>query len=407
MTDYNITVGKDLLPELLSSQDGLAKLVEGVLNQILEAQVTESLGADKHERSGERIGYRNGYRPRQLYTRVGPVTLQVPQTRDGSFSTDIFKRYQRSEQAFVLALMEMVVNGVSTRKVSNITEELCGASFSKSTVSQLCTGLDARVSAFNERRFDGDSYPFIMVDAMFIKCREGDRVVSRAALTISGIRSDGYREILGLRIGDTESYATWEEAFKWLKSRGLKGVMYVVSDQHAGLVEAARKHFQGATWQRCQVHLMRNILGSCSVRHRKDVAEKAKLIFQAPDMEEARRRRDEFLEAFEKKVPKATACLEEAFDDAMAVMALPEKYRKRLRTTNMQERLNEEIRRRERVIRIFPNDESAWRLIGALLAEYNEQWQSRRYLNMDEFNDWLTESEADKSNVVGMSALTK
>ncbi len=407
MTDYNITVGKDLLPELLSSQDGLAKLVEGVLNQILEAQVSESLGADKHQRSDERIGYRNGYRPRQLYTRVGPVTLQVPQTRDGSFSTDIFKRYQRSEQAFVLALMEMVVNGVSTRKVSNITEELCGASFSKSTVSQLCTGLDARVTAFNERRFDGDSYPFIMVDAMFIKCRDGDRVVSRAALTISGIRSDGYREILGLRIGDTESYATWEEAFKWLKSRGLKGVMYVVSDQHAGLVEAARKHFQGATWQRCQVHLMRNILGSCSVRHRKDVAEKAKLVFQAPDMEEARRRRDEFIEAFEKKVPKAVACLEEAFDDAMAVMALPEKYRKRLRTTNMQERLNEEVRRRERVIRIFPNDESAWRLIGALLAEQNEQWQSRRYLNMDEFNDWLAENESEKSNVVGMNVLTK
>jgi putative transposase len=407
MTDYNITVGKDLLPELLSSQDGLAKLVEGVLNQILEAQVSESLGADKHERSVERIGYRNGYRPRQLYTRVGPITLQVPQTRDGSFSTDIFKRYQRSEQAFVLALMEMVVNGVSTRKVSNITEELCGASFSKSTVSQLCTGLDARVTAFNERRFDGDSYPFIMVDAMFIKCREGDRVVSRAALTISGIRSDGYREILGLRIGDTESYATWEEAFKWLKSRGLKGVMYVVSDQHAGLVEAARKHFQGATWQRCQVHLMRNILGSCSVRHRKDVAEKAKLVFQAPDMEEARRRRDEFIEAFEKKVPKAVACLEEAFDDAMAVMALPEKYRKRLRTTNMQERLNEEVRRRERVIRIFPNDESAWRLIGALLAEQNEQWQSRRYLNMDEFNDWLAENENEKSNIVGMNVLTK
>lgn len=407
MTDYNITVGKDLLPELLSSQDGFAKLVEGVLNQILEAQVSESLGADKHQRSEERVGYRNGYRPRQLYTRVGPITLQVPQTRDGSFSTDIFKRYQRSEQAFVLALMEMVVNGVSTRKVSNITEELCGVSFSKSTVSQLCVGLDGRVRAFNERRFDGDSYPFIMVDAMFIKCRDGDRVVSRAALTISGIRNDGYREILGLRIGDTESYATWDEAFKWLKSRGLNGVMYVVSDQHAGLVEAARKHFQGATWQRCQVHLMRNILGFTSVRHRKDVAERAKLVFQAPDMEEARRRRDEFIEVFEKKAPKAVACLEEAFDDAMAVMALPEKYRKRLRTTNMQERLNEEVRRRERVIRIFPNDDSAWRLIGALLAEQNEQWQTRRYLNMDEFNDWLAENQTEKSNVVGMNVLIK
>jgi len=406
MTDYNINVGKELLPELLSNQDGLAKLVESVLNQVLEAQASEILGADRYERTVVREGYRNGYRPRQLYTRVGPVTLRVPQTRDGSFSTDIFKRYQRSEQALLLSLMEMVVNGVSTRKVTNITEELCGVSFSKSTVSQLCTGLDARVKAFNERRFDNIDYPFIIVDAMFIKCRDGDRVVSRAALTISGIRADGYREVLGIQIGDTESFSTWDEAFRWLKSRGLKGVVYVVSDQHAGLVEAARKHFQGATWQRCQVHLMRNIMGSCSVRRRKSVVEKAKLVLQAPDIKEARRRLDEFVEEFEKKAPKAVACLEEAFEDAMAVMALPEKYRKRLRTTNMQERLNEEIRRRERVIRIFPNDDSAKRLIGALLAEINEQWQDRRYLDMDEFNDWLTEQENIKPNVLELSQAT-
>ena len=202
MTEYNITVGKDLLPELLSNQNGLAKLIESVLNQILEAQVEESLGADKYERTDERVGYRNGYRPRQLFTRVGPITLQVPQTRDGSFSTEIFKRYQRSEQAFILALMEMVVNGVSTRKVTHITEELCGASFSKSTVSQLCVGLDARIKAFNERRLDEYHYPFIMVDAMFFKSRDNDRVVSRAALTISGIRADGFREVLGIRIGE-------------------------------------------------------------------------------------------------------------------------------------------------------------------------------------------------------------
>ena len=219
MTDYNVTVGKELLPELLSGQDGLAKLIESVLNQVLEAQVSDSLGAERYERSEERQSYRNGYRARQLYTRVGPVTLQVPQTRDGSFSTEIFKRYQRSEQAFVLALMEMVVNGVSTRKVTNITEELCGVSFSKSTVSQLCAGLDPKVRVFNERRLDEAKFPFIMVDATFIKSREGDRVVSRAVLIISGIREDGHREILGLRIGDTESYATWEETFRWLKSR--------------------------------------------------------------------------------------------------------------------------------------------------------------------------------------------
>ena len=402
MTDYNVTVGKELLPELLSGQDGLAKLIESVLNQVLEAQVSDSLGAERYERSEERQSYRNGYRARQLYTRVGPVTLQVPQTRDGSFSTEIFKRYQRSEQAFVLALMEMVVNGVSTRKVTNITEELCGVSFSKSTVSQLCAGLDPKVRVFNERRLDEAKFPFIMVDATFIKSREGDRVVSRAVLIISGIREDGHREILGLRIGDTESYATWEETFRWLKSRGLKGVLFVVSDQHAGLVEAARKHFQGATWQRCQVHLMRNILGSCSTRHRKDVAEKAKLVLQAPDITDARCRLNAFIEQFEKLAPKAVAFLE----DAMAVMTLPDKYRKRLRTTNMQERLNGEVKRRTNVIRIFPNDDSALRLIGALLVEINEQWVTRRYLDMDEFNEWLIEKEQAKTNVIEINKMT-
>jgi transposase-like protein len=388
MAGYEINVGSELLPGLLNGPNGLAKLVETVLNQILEAQITESVGAQRHERSEERQGYRNGYRARTLYTRVGPVTLQVPQTRDGSFSTEIFKRYQRSEQAFVLALMEMVVQGVSTRKVSAITEELCGASFSKSTVSELCAGLEPRVRAFNERRLEGD-YPFVLVDALFIKSREGDRVVSRAVLIVSGIRSDGYREILGVRIGDTESFATWNDTFRWLKGRGLKGVMFLISDDHAGLTEAAAKYFQGASWQRCQVHLMRNILGQCANKHRAEVAAGAKLVLQAMDMAEAKRRLAEFVERFAKTAPKSVACLEEGFEDAMAVMALPEKYRKRLRSTNMQERLNEEVRRRERVIRIFPNDESALRLIGALLAEKNEVWQERKYLDMDEFNDWL------------------
>ena len=404
MAGYEVSVGRDLLPGLLNGQDGLAKLVEAVLNQILEAQVTEALGAERHERTEERAGYRNGTRARTLYTRVGPVTLQVPQTRDGSFSTDIFKRYQRSEQAFVLALMEMVVQGVSTRKVSAITEELCGTSFSKSTVSALCAGLDGRVGAFNERRLEGD-YPFVLVDALFLKSREGDRVVSRAALVVSGIRSDGYREILGVKIGDTESFATWDETFRWLKGRGLKGVMFVVSDSHGGLTQAVAKHFQGVTWQRCQVHLMRNILGSCSAKIRADVAAAAKLIFQAADMAEAKRRLAEFVERFEKTAAKAVACIEEGFADAMAVMALPEKYRRRLRTTNMQERLNEEIRRRERVIRIFPNDESALRLIGALLAEQNEVWQERRYLDMDEFAEWVAIRAAagEGNNVVALA----
>lgn len=404
MAAYEISVGSELLPGLLSGQDGLAKLVEAVLNQVLEAQVTETLGAGRHERSDERQGYRNGYRARTLYTRVGPVTLLVPQTRDGSFSTDIFKRYQRSEQAFVLALMEMVVNGVSTRKVSAITEELCGASFSKSTVSALCAGLEPRVRAFNERRLEGE-YPFVLVDALFIKSREADRVVSRAVLIVSGIRADGYREILGVRMGDTESFATWDETFRWLKGRGLKGVMFVVSDHHGGLTESVARHFQGASWQRCQVHLMRNILGHCALRHRADVAAAVKLVLYAPDMAEARRRLGEFAGQFAKTAPKSVECLETGFEDAMAVMSLPEKYRKRLRSTNMQERLNEEVRRRERVIRIFPNDESALRLIGALLAEQNEVWQERKYLDMDEFNEWVAtrKTPTDDGKVIAIS----
>jgi len=375
------------------------------LNQVLEAQVTESLGAARHERSEERAGYRNGVRPRTLYTRVGPITLRVPQTRDGSFSTDLFKRYQRSEQAFVLALMEMTVQGVSTRKVSAITEELCGASFSKSTVSQLCTGLDTRVRAFNERSLEGE-YPFVLVDALFINSRQQDRVVKRAVLIAYGITASGYREILGVKIGDSESYATWDEMFRWLKQRGLSGVYFLVSDSHGGITKAMDKHFQGATWQRCQVHLMRNLLGHSPARLKSDVAAAAKLVFQATDMIEARRRLAEFVERFGKSAPKVVACMEDGFEDAMAVMSLPEKYRKKLRTTNMPERNNEEVRRRERVIRIFPNDESALRLIGALLAERNEVWQERKYLDMAEFREWQAaqNTSASSGKVVALNS---
>ena len=404
MAEMDVTVDEQLLEGLLQGHDGLAGLVESVLNQILQAQVSEALGAERYQRSDARVGWRNGTRLRTLYTRVGPVTLRVPQTRGGEFSTELFARYQRSEQAFVLALMEMVVQGVSTRRVSKITEELCGASFSKSTVSRLCMGLDARVRAFNERRLDGERYPFVLVDAMFIRCRQGDRVVQRAALIVSGINNEGYRQILGVRIGDTESQATWSETFDWLKRRGLKGVMFVVSDSHGGLREALARHFQGASWQRCQVHLLRNVLGHCSRRVRAEVAEAAKLVLQAPSMDEARRRMQDFADQFGKRAPKAVACLQEGFEDAMAVMSLPAKYRKRLRTTNMMERQNREIRRRERVIGIFPNDDSAHRLIGALLAETNEQWLSRRYLDMDEFKDWRAEQDAGAqgNNVVAL-----
>ncbi len=387
MAEFQSTSSQSAFPE--AAENLVARVVENYLNNLLEEQMAQHLGASRHERTDEREGYRNGTRERQLYTRVGPVTLRVPQARDGGFSSDIFQRYQRSEQALVLAILEMFVNGVSTRKVSAITESLCGTSISKSAVSRLIAQLDVRVAAFNERRLDEVEYPFVYVDAMFIKCRHSDRIASKAALIASGVNANGYREPLGVAIGDSESFTTWESLFSSLHKRGLKGVIFVVSDDHTGLVEALRKHFAGATWQRCQVHLQRNLLGHSPMRERKAVAEAAKRVFHAADISESRRQRDRFVDLFAKTAPKAVACLEDAFDDATAVMCLPERYRKRLRSTNMQERLNEEIRLRERVVRIFPNEDSAVRLIGALLAEVAEAWQERVYLDMQEFREWL------------------
>lgn len=393
MTEYKLKVPGSLLSSLLGEKEALAGFLEEVLNQVLEAQATEQIGAGRYERSDERTGYRNGYRTRQLYTRVGPLRLRVPQLRDGSFSTEIFQRYRRSEQALVLSLMELVVNGVSTRKVRRITEALCGASFSKSTVSQLCTALDARVRAFNERRLG--AFPFVLVDAMYLKARDGEVVTAKAVLIVSGVNVEGNREVLGVRIGDSESEAFWLEMFRWLKGRGLKGVAYVVSDDHNGLASAARRSFQGAIWQRCQVHFMRNVLSYTPSRYKAAVGEGLKRIFRAETAAEARVRCAEFAEAMEGKAPKAVACLEDGIEDALAVMALPAKYRRRMRSTNMQERLIQEVRRRERVIRIFPNEDSALRLVGALLAEINEEWQEHRYLDMGEFHEWLAERQTD------------
>ncbi len=404
MSEYKVSVKEAMLSNLLSGgQEGLAELISDILNQILEAQAEEQLGAGMYERTENRTGYRNGYRLRQLYSRVGPLTLRVPQFRDGSFSTEIFQRYQRSEQALVLAMMEMVVQGVSTRKVARITEELCGTHFSKSTLSRLCMSLDARVRAWNERPLD--AFPFLLVDALYIKVREDERIVTKAALMVCGVNGEGYREILGLKLGDSESKAFWQEMFDWLKSRGLRDVAFVVSDEHKGLVKAISRVFQGVIWQRCQVHLMRNILGRTPARHRDEMASALKRVFDSDSMSDAREKARALMEQMEKKAPRAIATLEAGLEDALMVMSLPEKYRRRLKSTNMQERLIREVRRRERVIQIFPNEASAQRLIGAVLAEIHEQWLTRRYLDMDAFNEWWQQQQEEASRqkkVIGL-----
>lgn len=380
MAQFNITLSGEHLKDLFLSDgkdEAFSRLLEEIFNQVLLAQSTEQLGAKPYERTDERTAYRNGVRERQLTTRVGKLTLKVPRHRNGQFSTELFNRYQRSEQALVLAMMEMVVNGVSTRKVERITEELCGETFSKSTISNLCKNLDPIVHEFKTRPLK-NHYPFILVDAIYLKVRENNRVQSRGLLIAVGINKDGNREIIGFEIANTENESSWGDFFVSLKERGLKDVNLVTSDNHKGLVKAVRRHFQGATWQRCQTHFSKNILDATPKPLQPEVKEELRKLYDAVDIDSARSVRDQIISKYEDKAPRAMTLLDEAFDDVTAVLILPFKYRKKLRTTNMVERLNQEIRRRERVIRIFPNEASVIRLMGALLIELDEKWQSGR-----------------------------
>lgn len=398
MAQYEISIDGKVLEGLFVRDDGLARLAEQVLNQVLEAQASEQLRARPYERSEERQGYRNGHRPRSLTTRVGRIVLSVPRLRSGAFSTELFRRYQRSEQALLLAMVEMVVCGVSTRKVQAVVEELCGTEFSKSTVSELCKVLDATVSEWNARDLSAQEYPFLLVDALVIRVRRGGRVRLFSVLLATGINRQGYREVLGMMLGESESKATWSEFFRMLCERGLRGVDLVVSDDHKGLVEAIRTYFQGASWQRCQTHLARNILDACPKGLQEGLCRELRLVFDAPDVETARQLKEALVGQWACRAPKAVARLEEGFEDAMAVMALPPRYRKRLRTTNGVERLNQEIRRRERVIRIFPNEDSALRLIGAVLMEIDEAWTTgHRYFDMTEYWQWRTSPAESKT----------
>jgi putative transposase len=385
MAQYNITITEELLHGLFLSNgrdEAFSKLLEEIFNQVLLSQSTEQIGAQPYERTEDRTAYRNGFRDRQLTTRVGALTLRVPRHRNDHFSTELFARYQRSEQALVLAMMEMVINGVSTRKVEQITEELCGKKFSKSTVSALCKNLDPMVEAFRTRPLHCH-YPFLMVDAIYVKVRENGRIQSRGLLIAIAVNEEGHREIIGFQLANSESESSWGELFSSLKDRGLKNVDLVTSDDHKGLVNAIRRHFQGTSWQRCQTHFSRNMLDHTPKALQPEVKEELRRLYESVDLESARKVRDQIIKTYESKAPKATALLDEAFDDITAVLALPLKYRKRLRTTNGVERLNQEIRRRERVIRIFPNAASVIRLMGALLMEHDEKWQTgRKYFDM-------------------------
>jgi transposase-like protein len=397
MAHNNRMVDEEMVQGILLDDPGFLKeIVERVLQELLEAEMTEHIGAAPYERSAARTGHRNGYKPRTLRTRVGTLNLLVPQDREGTFSTRLFSRYQRNEKALVLALMEMYIEGVSTRKVKEITEELCGTSFSKGLVSSLAGSLDSELQAWRMRRLEAASYPYVFVDARYEKVRVDGRVVSQGVLLVSAVRDDGFREIVGVEVADTESEATYQELFRSLKSRGLKGVELVVSDDHGGLKAAVARHFQGASYQRCQVHYARNLLGMVGHARRKELAEGLRGVFAATNREVALRLASELAAYWRGSHPRVAEHLEEHIEECLSCLAFPESHRRRIRTTNGLERLNQEIKRRTRVVRIFPNREACLRLVSALAIEQSEEWLTgRRYLDMQELEEHCRQEERE------------
>lgn len=374
---------------LLDEPDCLRELVEHALQTLFEAEMEVHLGASHYERTPERRGYRNGYKPRQLQTRVGTLELLVPQDRDGTFSTDLFARYQRSEQVLALTLMEMYLHGVSTRKVAAITEQLCGTRFSKSHVSSLTAQLDTQLQAWRVRPLTAAAYPYLTVDACYEKVRQGGQVVSEGVLLVSAVRDDGFRELIAVDVAATESEATCQDLFRSLKTRGLSGVQLVTSDDQQGLRGAIERHFQGAGWQRCQVWApsghSRNLQGLVSRRQRAQVAEDLRTIFACPTPELAREAVWAIADQWRSTHPHLAERLEEDIEDCLACLNFPTSHQRRIRTTNSLERVSQELKRRTRVVRIFPNRAACLRLVTALAAEISEEWESgRRYLNMEE-----------------------
>lgn len=362
--------------------DVLKPLVQEVLQQVLEAEMDEALGADRHERTAGRLGYRSGHYRRNLVTRVGRLELRVPQDRQGRFSTELFSRYQRSEQALVSALAEMYVQGVSTRKVKAVTEELCGHEFSASTVSEINQGLDARLAEFAGRRLE-EAYPYLIVDARYEKVREAGLIRSRAVQIAIGINWDGRREVLAVELANRETESSWRKFLEGLRQRGLHGVEFVVSDDHAGLRRAIQELLPEAAWQRCYVHFLRNALDYLPRKADDDCLTELRWLYDRQNLQEARRDLVAWLQKWQGKYPKLCDWVENNIEDTLAFYRLPREHHKHLKSTNMLERLNEELKRRTHVVRIFPNEASCLRLTRALAAETHEDWiEATRYLNM-------------------------
>lgn len=363
--------------------DGMAQAIEILVNEAMKLERAEALGAQPYERSPERRGYANGYKPKRLATRMGQLDLEVPQTRGVEFYPSALERGVRSERALKLAVAEMYVQGVSTRKVAEITRELCGLDVSSSQVSRAAKLLDEELETWRNRPLGQTAY--LLLDARYEKVRHGGQVVDAALFIAIGVTPEGKRTLLGVSVSLSEAEVHWREFLQSLVDRGLHGIEMITSDDHSGLKAARKAVLPAVPWQRCQFHLQQNASAYVPKKSMKSqVAEDLRSVFNAPDRTEADRLLKLTVDKYRTSAPTLAEWMEQNVPEGLTVFALPTQHRRRLRTNNAVERLNEEIARRTRVARIFPNEASLLRLASAVLAEIDEEWQTeKRYLNME------------------------
>jgi putative transposase len=385
MAEVRRMTAADVVAGVLAGEHGdfVREAVAVVARELMEAEVSAEVGAQLGEVAPDaRVTHRNGYRPRPWETRVGEIELLIPRTRNGSYFPSFLEPRRRSEQAIVAVVLEAYVNGVSTRKVDRLVEQLGIEGMTKDRVSALCRGLDEQVELFRGRPLEG-AYPYLWLDAKHVKVRDHGRVVSKALVVAYAVHETGVREVIGLDIGEVESGSFWVEFLRSLKKRGLTGVRLAVSDQHEGLKHAIARVL-GCPWQRCTVHFVRDMLAHCRRDQRGLVSAALREVFNAEDRAHARERVGHVLERLEPVAPKVCRLLEEAEEDLIAFYAFPSEHWTKLRSTNPLERVNKEIGRRSDVVGIFPNDASVIRLAGALLSEQNDEWLvQRRYLSAE------------------------
>ncbi len=383
--------------------DFLREGVRVLAQELMELEVAEQLGADRHERTPDRNGYRNGYRERPWDTRVGTIELQVPRVRDGSFFPSLLEPRRRAERALVAVVQEAYVQGISTRRVDDLVQALGMQGISKSQVSRMCVELDKEVESFRCRKLAGP-YPYLWLDGTFVKVRENGRVMSQAIVIAIGVTASGEREVLGLDVGPSESGAFWLAFLRGLVARGLNGVRLVISDAHSGLKMAIAAILQGAVWQRCRVHFVRDALGLVPKNAQQMVAATIRTVFVQPDAASARQTWRTVADSFRTRFPRLTHMLAEAEDDVLAYSSFPQAHWHQVWSNNPLERLNKEVKRRTDVVGIFPNPAAVVRLVGCVLAEQHEEWQvARRYFSAESLAE-LTPLQEVQSTALAMAA---